>query len=52
MNNYLKEIAPFVKESQDADFLLEFLDRCVVLGCELIRIYLFPDGRSFSTWIY
>lgn len=45
---YLKEIAPFVKDSQDADFLLEYLDRCVVLGCELIRIHPFADGNGRS----
>ena len=45
---YLKEIAPFVKDSQDAEFLLEYLDRCVVLGCELIRIHPFGDGNGRS----
>lgn len=45
---YLKEIAPFVKDSQDAEFLLEYLDRCVVLGCELIRIHPFADGNGRS----
>ena len=45
---YLKEVAPFVKDSQDAEFLLEYLDRCVVLGCELIRIHPFGDGNGRS----
>ena len=44
----LKEIAPYVKEWGDSSILLEYLDRCVVLGCELIRIHPFADGNGRS----
>lgn len=45
---YLKEVAPLVKEWRDPDILLEYLDKCVVLGCDLIKIHPFADGNGRS----
>ena len=44
----LKALAPLVKDSGDAQLLLQYLDRCVVLGCELLRVHPFPDGNGRS----
>lgn len=35
-----------VVNSDDVDKLLEYLDRCVVVGCQLIKIHPFCDGNG------
>jgi len=44
----LKAMAPFVREANDSELLLNYLDRCVVLGCKLIKIHPFIDGNGRS----
>lgn len=55
---YLNELDPIVlelhdrskviKDSGDSDALLKFLDECVILGCQLIKIHPFKDGNGRS----
>lgn len=42
----LWEIAPEVRDCNDADILLEYLDECVVLGCKIIKVHPFKDGNG------
>ena len=42
----LRDTSSMVKESGDAGLMLEYLDRCVILGCELIRVHPFTDGNG------
>lgn len=42
----LWEIAPDVRDCNDADILLEYLDECVVLGCRIIKVHPFKDGNG------
>ncbi|MDD5888811.1 MAG: Fic family protein [bacterium] len=43
---FLKEVASFVREWRDPGILLDYLDQCVVLGCNLIKIHPFADGNG------
>lgn len=43
---FLKEAAPLVKDSGDSNLMLEYLDRCVMLGCDLIKVHPFTDGNG------
>ena len=45
---HLYELAKLIKDSGDSDLLLDYLDECVVLGCELIKIHPFKDGNGRS----
>lgn len=40
------EFAPLIKETNDVDLLLEYIDRCVELKCRLIEIHPFIDGNG------
>lgn len=42
----LWEIAPEIRDCDDADILLEYLDECVVLGCRIIKVHPFKDGNG------
>lgn len=44
----LKRISAVIKDSGDANVLLNYLDRCVVLGCKLVKIHPFADGNGRS----
>lgn len=44
----LWENAPLVKISEDADIMLNYLDKVVVLGCKIIKIHPFKDGNGRS----
>lgn len=44
----LWEMAPLVRTSEDADMMLDYLDRVVVLGCKIIKIHPFKDGNGRS----
>ena len=44
--DYLHELAKLVKDSGDVDELLSFMDQCVELKCDLIRIHPFIDGNG------
>ena len=43
---FLKEVAPLVRESGDSGLALDYLDRCVILGCDLIKVHPFSDGNG------
>lgn len=45
---HLWETAPLVKISEDADIMLNYLDKVVVLGCKIIKIHPFKDGNGRS----
>lgn len=42
----LVELAPLIRNGGDANWLLEYLDACVVLGCRLIKVHPFADGNG------
>ncbi len=42
----LVELAPLIRDSGDADWLLEYLDASVVIGCQLIKVHPFGDGNG------
>ena len=42
----LYDLAKEINGSGEADLLLEYLDRCVVLGCKLVKIHPFGDGNG------
>lgn len=42
----LVKLAPIVKEVGSSDDLIEYLDRCVVVGCRLIKVHPFMDGNG------
>ena len=42
----LVEIAPEIRDCGDAELLLEYLDKCVILGCKLVKIHPFGDGNG------
>ena len=44
----LWEIAPEVKECEDADIMLDYLDEVVMLGCRIIKVHPFKDGNGRS----
>ena len=46
MVQFLKELAPLVKESNDMDMLLNYLDVCVELNAQLIKVHPFLDGNG------
>lgn len=43
---YLIEYAKIVKNSNDVDMLLDYLDKCVILKCKLIKVHPFSDGNG------
>lgn len=42
----LVELAPFIRDSGDSNWLLEYLDASVVIGCRLIKVHPFADGNG------
>ncbi len=42
----LWKLAPEVRDCEDADIMLEYLDECVILGCKIIKIHPFKDGNG------
>ena len=46
---FLKESSSLVRESGDSNLMLNYLDRCVILGCQLIKVHPFPDGNGRTT---
>lgn len=42
----LKDIAPSVKNSNDINLLFQFIERCVILKCKLIKVHPFGDGNG------
>ena len=42
----LYDLAKEIRNSNDVDLLLDYLDRCVVLNCKLIKIHPFFDGNG------
>lgn len=43
---YLRSIAEEVKDSNDADQLLAYLDCCVEINCRLVKVHPFFDGNG------
>ncbi len=43
---FLRELAPIVRESGNANDLLEYLDYCIELKCKLIKVHPFGDGNG------
>lgn len=43
---FLKRISGIVKNCGDSNSMLDYLDRCVVLGCDLLRVHPFVDGNG------
>lgn len=43
---YLREYSKFVKDFSDVDQLLDYLDQCVILKCNLIKVHPFFDGNG------
>ncbi len=39
-------LAPLIKNGEDSNWLLEYLDACVVIGCKLIKVHPFGDGNG------
>ena len=46
---FLKESSSLVRESGDSNLMLNYLDRCVILGCQLIKVHPFSDGNGRTT---
>lgn len=42
----LRRIAPIIRSNNDTEALIEYLDRCVVVGCRLIKVHPFSDGNG------
>lgn len=43
---YLRDFSKVVRESNDVDQLLYYLDQCVILNCNLIKVHPFFDGNG------
>jgi len=43
---YLREYGKEVRNSNDIDALLDYLDKCVELNCQLIKVHPFGDGNG------
>lgn len=43
---HLRSIAQAVKDSKDSDQLLWYLDRCVEVNCQLVKVHPFKDGNG------
>ena len=44
----LWELAPEVKDCEDADIMLDYLDEVVMIGCRIIKVHPFKDGNGRS----
>lgn len=44
----LWELAPEVKDCEDADIMLDYLDEIVMIGCRIIKVHPFKDGNGRS----
>lgn len=44
--NSLRELSPVIKSSCNAEARLVYLDKCVRLGCKLIKVHPFSDGNG------
>lgn len=44
----LWDLAPEVRDCEDADVMLDYLDEVVVLGCKIIKVHPFKDGNGRS----
>lgn len=42
----LRRIAPIIRRNNDINGLMSYLDRCVIVGCRLIKVHPFSDGNG------